>query len=346
MHVIVLLFLLWVGSFGSALHAAEAAKLNLFIWSEYIDPSVVADFEKQFHCKVVIDLYEDAESMLAKLQSGGVAQYDVVVPPDHLVPTMAKLKLLAPLRRDKLPNLKNLEPRFANPPYDPTNAFTVAYQWGTVGILARKTGSKPLDETWGLFFDPAKQPGPIVLIDSLRDQIGAALKYRGQSLNATDPKSLKDARDLLLETKKRALAFEGSVGGKNRVLAKTARAAIVYSGEAGRAMSEDADLTYFVPREGSQIWVDTLAIPSKAPHRDLAESFLNYMLDARVGARISNFTQFSSPNQAARDFIKPELLKNPILYPGEELMKRLEFLQDLGAKTRIYDEVWTQVKSK
>ena len=342
--------LLWICAgciFGAErLHAAGEKALNLFIWSEYLDPAVVSEFERKHQCKVVIDLYEDAESMLSKIQNGGVSQYDVVVPPDHLVPTMIKLKLLAPLRKERLPNLRNLEPRFAQAPFDPTNGFSVAYQWGTVGVLARKTGSKPVEETWGILFEPSKQPGPFVLIDSMRDQIGCALKYRGYSLNSTDPRQLKEARDLILTAKKRALAFEGSVGGKNRVLGKSARAAVVYSGEAGRAISEDPDLFYFVPREGSQIWVDTLAILARAPHRELAEDFLNFMLDARVGAQISSYTQFSSPNRAAREHIKPEQLRNPILYPDESVMKRLEFLHDLGAKARIYDEVWTQVKAR
>ena len=344
-----LLVMTWLlaGAVWAAFTAeAQNQKLNLFIWSEYLDPAVTKDFEQAFHCKVVVDVYEDAESMLSKLQGGGVSRYDVVVPPDHLVPSMIHLKLLAPLRLERIPNLKNLESKFLNPPYDPGNRFSVAYQWGTVGVYARRSGGKPIDETWGIFFDRALQPGPIALIDSSRDQIGMALKYRGHSLNSTDLKQLREARDLIVEAKKRAVSFEGSVGGKNRVLAKTARAVIVYSGEAGRGMAEDPDTYYFIPREGSQIWVDNLAIPAKAPNRDLAESFVNYMLDGKVGARVSNFTMFSSPNRAAKEFIKPESLKNPVLYPDETVMKKLEFLLDLGANTKLFDEIWTHVKSK
>src|ERR1044071_4130825 len=123
-----------------AASCAVAAKnqLNLFIWSEYIDPQIVADFEKQFDCKVTIDLYEDESSMMAKLQGGGAALYDVVVPPDHIVPAMIKLKLLAPLRHENMLNLRNIDDRFASPAYDPSNRFTVPYQWGTLGIYARK----------------------------------------------------------------------------------------------------------------------------------------------------------------------------------------------------------------
>jgi spermidine/putrescine transport system substrate-binding protein len=321
-------------------------KLNLFIWSEYIDPAMVADFETRFDCKVGVDLYEDAESMLARIQNGGTALYDVVVPPDHLVPAMIKLGLLAPLAKERLPNLKNLDERFVNPPYDPGNQYTVPYQWGSVGIFLRRTNGLAVPDSWSVIFDARQQPGPFILIDSVRDMLGAALKFKGHSLNSTDPAHLKEARDLVLEAKKRSLGFEGSVGGTNRVLAKGARAAIVYSGEGVRGMTDDKETVYLIPKEGSQVWVDNLAILAKAPHRDLAEKFVNFILDAKEGARLSNFTQYSSPNKAALAFIRPEDLKNPTIYPPPELMQKLEFLEDLGAKTRLYDEIWTQVKAR
>ena len=331
---------------GGSLPAQAQAKLNVFIWSEYLDPQVVREFEQQFACKVTVDVYEDAESMLAKLQGGGTALYDLVVPPDHLVPTMVKLGLLAPLRPATLPNLKNLDAKFANPPYDRGNKFSVAYQWGTVGLLVRPVAGKSVPETWGLVFDAKLQPGKFVLIDSVRDCLGAALKFKGHSLNTIEIPHLKEARDLVIEAKRRAAGFDGSVGAKSKVVAKSVAAAIVYSGEAARAMTDDASLRYIIPREGSQILVDNLCIPAKAPHRDLAEKFINYVLEAKVGARLSNFLQFATPNAAARPFIKPEDAKNPAIYPPADVMVKLEFLEDLGAKTKLFDEAWMQVKAR
>jgi len=327
--------------------ALSATKqLNLFIWSEYIDPQIVADFEKQFDCKVTIDLYEDESSMMSKLQGGGASLYDVVVPPDHTVTALIKLQLLAQLRHENIPNVKNLDARFGNPSYDPGNRFTVAYQWGTVGIYLRKPKAKIIEETWGLLFDPTKQPGSFIMMDGYRDMIGAALRFKGHSPNSTDPQQLKQARDLLLSAKKRSLGFEGGVGGKNKVLAKGAVAAVAYSGDAIRGIKEDPETYYFIPKEGGQIWVDNLAVLAKAPHRDLAEKFLNYILDARVGARLSNFNQYATPNQAAKPFINPGDLKNPAIYPPPDMMAKLESLNDLGKAAKLYDEVWTQVKAK
>ncbi len=344
MRVLLILIAILLG--WSAPVIAAEGRLNVFIWSEYLDPEVVKDFEQQFACKVTVDVYEDAESMLAKLQAGGTSLYDLVVPPDHLVTTMVKLNLLAPMRPANLPNLKNLDAKFANPPYDRGNKFSVAYQWGTVGILVRPVAGKPVTESWGLVFDAKQQPGTFVLIDSVRDCLGAALKFKGHGLNSTEIPHLKEARDLVIEAKRRAAGFDGSVGAKNKVVGKSVAAAIVYSGEAARAMTDDATLRYVIPREGSQIWVDNLCIPAKAPHRDLAEKFINFVLEPKVGARLSNFLQFATPNAAAKAFIKPADLKNPAIYPPAEVMAKLEFLEDLGGKTKLYDEAWTQVKAR
>lgn len=322
-----------------------AQPLHVFIWSEYLDPEVVRDFERGFDAKLTIDLYEDAESMLTKLQSGG-GQYDIVVPPDHVVPVMVKLKLLTPLRREKLSNFKNLDPRFTGLVFDPKNEFTVPYQWGTMGLFLRKVPGKAVPDSWAALFDPAASIGSFVLIDSMRDAVGAALKFQGHSLNSVVPAELKAARDLLVAAKKRSAAFEGGVGGKNRVLARSAAVAIAYSGDAVRGMKEDPETVYVIPKEGSEYFFDNLAIPARAPHRDLAEQFINFLLEAKVGARISNFTQFATPNAAAREFVKPEDLKNPAIYPPAELMPRLELVNDVGAATRLYDQVWTEVKAR
>jgi len=346
-----LVFLAWLALLGLTLglgpsaHAAAKA-LNLFIWSEYIDPTVVADFERQFDCKVTTDLYEDESAMMAKLQAGGASRYDVVVPPDSKVPPLIKLGLLTPLRLEKIPNLKHCDARFLNPPYDRSNRFTVAYHWGTVGLFVRFTGEAPPPASWGLVFDPAQQPGPFVLIDSPRDLIGAAMKFKGHSLNSTEAAHLKEARTLLLDAKRRSVGFDNSVGGRNKVLGNAARVAIVYSGEAARGLTQDKHTAYLYPREGTQMWVDNLAIPVQAPHRELAETFINYLLEPAVAARNARFTRFATPNRPARALLPEADLKNPAIYPPEDVMSQLEFLEDVGSKSRLFDEVWTSIKAR
>jgi spermidine/putrescine transport system substrate-binding protein len=284
--------------------------------------------------------------MLAKLQGGGVALYDVCVPSDYIVPALLKLQLLAPLRHENIPNLKNLDRQFASPSFDPGNKYTVAYQWGTSGLYLRKAADKSIEETWGLIFDAKKQPGAFLLIDDMRAMIGAALLYKGHSVNTTEPQHLKEARAILLDAKRRSQGFASGVEGKNRVLSKGVHLAMVYNGDAARGMREDADTHYFVPKEGGEIWLDSLCIPAQAPHRDMAEKFINYILDPRVGARLANFNRFATPNAAARAFINAEDAQNPAIYPPPEVLAKLQFVHDLGKKLRLYDELWTQVKAK
>lgn len=334
--------------FCAASLSAANYKLNLFIWSEYIDPDIITEFEKRFDAKVVVDLYEDESAMLAKLQGGGAAQYDVIVPPDHVVPALIKLNLVAPLRQQNIPNLRHVDPRFASPWYDPSNRFTVPYQWGTLGIYARKPAASaaPYRESWALLFDAKEQRGDFVLIDSARDAIGAALKFKGHSLNSTDKPHLADARDRLVDAKKRSRGFAGGVGGKNKVLAKEVAMAMAYSGDALRGINEDADTCYFIPKEGSQIWMDNLAVCAKAPNRLVAERFLNFILTPEIGARLADYNLYATPNLAARAHVRPENLANSIIYPPTDVMQRLEFLQDVGKGRQLYDEVWTQIKAR
>jgi spermidine/putrescine transport system substrate-binding protein len=326
--------------------AAGPCELNLFIWSEYIDPEIISDFESQFGCKVTVDLYEDNESMLAKLQGGGTSLYDVVVPSQYVIPVMANLGVLAPLRHENIPNLANLEEKFRSPVYDPGNRYSVAYQWGTVGIYLRRPAGQAVDESWAVLFEPGKDPGPFLLMDSVREMLGSALRYQGKSVNTTSPEEIKAAAAILADAKKRSQGFEGGVGGKNTVLGRAVAAAVVYNGDAVRGTADDPETYYFVPREGSTIWVDSLAVPAQAPHRDAAEQFINYILDPQVGARLSNFNQYATPNKAAKPFINPEDLANPAIYPPSEVMEGLEFIVDLGDENRLYDEAWTQVKSE
>ena len=324
---------------------AGAEQLNIFTWSEYLPPEVVADFEKRFVCKVVLDFYDSPEAMLTKVQSGGSSLYDIVVPSDETMASLIGQNLVATIDHRKLPNLKNLEPRFLNQAFDPGNKFSIPYQWGTLGILARTMPGQPLESSWSLFFDPKKQPGSIVLLDSPSDMIRAALKFKGYDFNSTNPKHLKEVRDLLADAKKRSRGFANTVAARKAVLDKTARAAIVYSGDGIQVTKEDPAITYFIPREGSLIFIDSLVILRQAPHPDLAHKFINYILEPEIGARISNTYLFATPNREAKKLIHSELLTNSVVYPNDETMQRLEFAKHLGRDSRLYDQVWTSVKS-
>lgn len=327
--------------------SAQGQTLNLYIWSEYIDPDILTAFEQETNSRVVVSLYESNEDMVAKLRGGGVSQYDIVVPTDYIVPTMLELGLLQPLNKDLIPNFSNLGEKFVSLPFDPEDTYTVAYQWGTTGIGYRKDRlPEDFKRSWGLIFDPAQQQGPFVMIDEMRTLIGSAALYLGFDMNTTLSAELRQIQQLLIESKRRSAGLIGGVGGKNQLVSGTANVAIVYSGDALQAAEETPEIGYFIPEEGTSIWVDTLAIPAQAPHPELANRFINFILDAKVGAQLSNYNRFATPNAAALPGINPEDLQNPAIYPDEETLAKLTYFRPLsGEEMRLIDALWTSVKS-
>ncbi len=339
--------LLVLALFWPQITSAQRQTLNLYIWSEYIDPAILTAFEKVTNSRVVVSVYESNEDMIAKLRGGGVSQYDIVVPTDYVVPNMVELGLLQPLNKDLIPNLSNLGEKFVGLPFDPENTYTAAYQWGTTGIGYRKDRlPENFERSWGLIFDPQQQYGPFVMIDEMRSMIAAAALYLGFDINTTVRSELQQIQQLLIETKRRSAGLIGGVGGKNQLVSGTANVAIVYSGDALQAATENPNIGYFVPREGAHIWLDVMAIPAKAPNPELANRFINFILDAEVGAQLSNYNRFATPNAAALPLIDPEDRKNPAIYPDEETFAKLGYLKVLsGEELRLIDALWTTVKS-
>lgn len=327
--------------------ASASSELHLYIWSEYIDTQIVKDFEAANHCKVVIDLFESNEQMIAKLQAGGVSQYDLVVPSGFVVPSMVQLGLLRKLSHDSIPNLKNIKPMFRATAFDSGNVWTVPYQWGTVGLVANRKLLPDFKPSWSMVLKPGGRK-PFLLFDSEREMLGSVLKYLGKSANTLDKADLEAASKVLLEAKKDAdfLGFEANVGGKNKVVAGTAAVAMAYNGDAVKAMAEDSDIVFANPVEGGVMWVDNLAIPVKAPNAALAYKFIDFILDAHVGARLSNFNQYATPNEAAMPFIDPVDIANPAIYPDSATLAKLEAVTDLGKDGRLYSETWKIVKSR
>jgi spermidine/putrescine transport system substrate-binding protein len=326
-------------------------ELNFYNFAEYMDPKILADFQKHTGVKVNESYYESTEDMVAKLQhGGGVSQYDLVVVTDRAVPQMARLGLITKLDHAALKNLGNLDERFQKLDVDPGNQYSVAYQWGTVGILYNKKKLPDLEPSWGAIFDPAKQKGRFLLLDEMRDMVGVALRYKGFDVNTVKPEELKAASEVIIEAKrsKKALGFEGGVGAKNKIAGGSADLGIVWNGDAFRAIEDDPKkrLDYVIPREGSMIWTDTIAITGKAPNPRAAHAFIDFLLDPKVGARLSNFNKFATPNKASLPFIDPADAKNPILYPSPETLATMQSLRDVGEADRLYDEVWTAVKSR
>lgn len=176
--------------------------------------------------------------------------------------------------------------------------------------------------------------------------IGAALKYLGKSYNTTVAADLKAALELLRIAKPKSVGFGGSPDAKQKLLSGQIVMGIMYNAEAVRASLEDKRIGYFIPKEGAEIWLDSMAIPKDAPNWQLAHKFINYLLDAKVAAQNANNTQNSSPVDAARPFIDKAALANPAVYPSSATLATLEYSKDMGTNQRLYDAVWTQLKAR
>ncbi|MGB8701878.1 MAG: spermidine/putrescine ABC transporter substrate-binding protein [Thermosynechococcaceae cyanobacterium] len=330
-------------SSGTASSDAAAQTLNIYNWSTYIAPESLEAFQKQFNVKIKYDTFESNDALYAKLKPGNPG-YDVIFPADYMVKRMKDEGMLETLNLAKIPNLKNLDPKFANPAYDAGNQHSAAYQWGTLGIGYNSEKTKKTPDSWGAMFDSQYQ-GRVAWLDDVRYTLGAVLIYLGFDPNTTNPDEILKAKNTLIAKKGMISAFAPDTG-QNLLNQGEVDLTFEYSGDIFQVMEENKALNYAIPKEGTIVWVDNMAIPKGAPHQDLANEFINFILEPKVGAQISNFIHYGSPNKTAVDqkLIAEADLKNPSIYPSPEVFKKLKVLKDVGENIKLYDAAWTEVK--
>jgi spermidine/putrescine transport system substrate-binding protein len=333
---------------SQAASSDEPRKLNIFIWSEYIDPDVVAEFEKQRNVKVRLDLYESNEEMVAALQTGRKGAYDLIVPTTYYIPSLVNMGLIEPLDHSLLPNMANLDPRFTTIEEDPGNKYGIPYQWGTSGLIVRTDDPGSIDPSWALLFEETASQGNFLLFDTARDVLGSALFYLGYSPNTTDIEEIREAGELLIKVKNRPnfMGFNGGVDGLSKVVSKVAALAQVYNGEAVKATFEEEGIYFVTPKEGCEIWLDVFAIPAGAENVSVAHEFLNFIMEPEISARLADYSMYATPNIKALDLVRQEDRANPAIYPSDDLVEGMEFYRDLGEASRLYEETWTIVKSR
>ncbi|MFV2000454.1 MAG: spermidine/putrescine ABC transporter substrate-binding protein [Acidimicrobiia bacterium] len=343
--------------------------LNLYNWTEYIPTGslaedaevkdLVAGFEDEFGVSVVLTEYDSNETMLAQIDAG--VGYDVVVPSDYMVAIMIDSDLLVKLNQAAIPNMANVDPLFTDAAYDPGNQFSAPYQWGTTGIgYSYDAIDDSNGVSWGVIFDPdmnEANAGFISLLDDTRETLGAALKYLGYSLNTTNPDEVDEAAALISATKDRIAAFNSSgywtlltsgetnvAQGWNGDFLAEYDGISEYDDDGNVVYDAYEDFGYAIPIEGAAAWVDTMAIPTTAEHPCTAQTFVNYMLDGENGGELTNYNYYASPNAAAAEFIYPEILEDPTIYPVPETMEILEFFEDLGDFNIYYADAFSAAK--
>jgi len=318
--------------------------LNLFCWSEYVPQSVIDAFTKESGVTVNVENYDSNEKMLAKLLAGG-AKYDLIQPSEYVVESLIKQGRLAELEHASIPNLKNLDPKFANMAHDPGNKFSVPWMAGSVGIVVNTEKIKD-DITGYADVFSGRYKRRIVVLDDNREIVSWALSTLGIPINDIDKDTLAKAKPVVKSWLAQVKAFD-SDSPKTKFLKGDVDIGIVWSGEAATLWQEtkgSGKFKFVLPREGAHMFVDSLCIPKGAPHKEAAEKFINFILRPEISALISKDFPYTNPNQAARELLTKEQLGNPASYPPGE--PKLEVFKDIGKTARDIDKAMTDLRSR
>lgn len=317
--------------------------LSVFNWTTYVAEDTISNFEDACGVTVVYDTYESNEALLSRLSNGNPG-YDVIFPTDYMISQMIGRELLETIDLSKIPNFANLSDTFTDTAFDPGNAHSIPYQWGTIGIGYNATTVGEPITSWAQVF---AYDGPVAWLEDLRSMIGVGLIMSGFDPNSTNPDEIAAARDFLVANGANVVSIAGD-DGQAQLERGDVDITVEFSGDIFQVIAdcECEDYAYVIPEEGSPVWVDNLAIPVGAPNPDLAHAFIDYILDPQVGADISNYTAYGSPNQAAIDagLIDPELQANPGIYPTADVQDRLFFIVELPEVETNYNDAWDEIK--
>lgn len=341
--------LIVIGGFiyGQKDGTSKNGQVIVYNWGEYIDPEIIDLFEEETGIDVIYEEFETNEIMYPKIQSGAIA-YDVVCPSDYMIQRMIENDLLAEINYDHIPNLKYIGDNYMkmSRQFDPENKYSVPYLWGTVGILYnKKMVDEPVD-SWGILWDK-KYEDSILMQDSVRDAFAVALKYLGYSLNSTDLDELEAAKNLLIEQKPLVQTYVIDQV-RDKMIGGEAALGVIYSGEALYCQQENPDLDYVIPKEGTNIWIDSWVIPKNAKNVENAEAFINFLCRPDIAKMNFDYITYSIPNTAGRDLIEDESLRNsPIAFPDDSKLENCETFRFLGDDNdALYNRLWREIKSK
>ena len=325
--------------------------INVFNWGEYIDPSLIPEFEKETGIKVNYSTTPTCEEMYAKMRNGGV-NYDIVVPSDYMISRMIDEGMLAKIDFDKVPNFEYVDQSFRNPEYDPKNEYSVPYQWGSVGVVYNK---EKVDEnekdigSWDLLWNK-KYRKQILMFDNSRDAIGIALKKMGKSYNVSSEKDIRAAAQLLIDEKPLVQAyvqdqiFDKMEGGEAAIAPCYAGDYFLMAEELG---DEGSDmLGFYTPKEGSNLYVDAMCIPKDTQNKEGAEKFINFICDPKNMAANTEYIYYSTAESAAREMLPEEMKNSDVFYPSDDIKDSFETYVNLPVNCRrLYDKLWIKIMS-
>lgn len=341
---------LWLSPLLAACGDPDASRIAFLNWQDYIDPSILSDFTDETGLQVIYETYSSNDELAERLALAEVVRrkgrkatsFDLIVPSEYLLERLIRLDQLQPLDRAVVTSLDNLAPAFRAEPFDPGNRFSVPWATGTTGIGFDTTVfEQPPD--WSVFHDSAHQ-GRMTMLDEERDSMGAALFAMGDDPNTRDSGSIEAAGDWLVEAKQVVRGFD-SATYLDLLASGELVCAHSYSSDAQLAKKRNPDLDFTIPAAGGLRWIDSLCIPALAPNPAGANQFVEFYLTPEISALNSVAAQVDTGNEAALQFVPAEVRDNPAIYPPQDVLDRLRFIEDVGEAERLYRRAWDRVKA-
>lgn len=328
--------------------AKGSGKVVVYNWGEYIDPDVLDQFEEETGIEVVYEEFETNEIMYPKVATGA-ASYDLICPSDYMIAKMIANDMLQPINYDHIPNYKNIDETYIEQSkgFDPENKYSIPYCWGTVGILYNTSMIEEGDtvDSWEILWDE-KYKDNILMQDSVRDAFMVAEKLLGYDINTVDEKELQECTDKLIEQKPLVQAYVIDQV-RDKMIGGEAALGVIYSGEAIYTARENEDLEYVIPKEGSNVWIDSWVIPKDAQNVENAEKFLDFLCRGDIAVKNFEYITYSTPNKAARELIEDEDIKNStVAFPTAEMLENSQVYTYIGEDgDALYAKYWDKVKS-
>jgi spermidine/putrescine transport system substrate-binding protein len=321
----------------------EEPKLNFYTWDSYLGENTLDQFKGASGTTVNISYFATNDELFAKLR-GGNTGYDLIVPSDDGVSRLSQAGLLEPLNHELIPNFANIAPEFRDVPFDPARKFSMPYTWLVMGIGYRKSKVKGVPDSWKLLFDSDQYKGRIALVSEAGDLFRLCGLMMGHPINSLTPELIKEIEPVLTRQKAFVKAFHED-NGQDLLLQGEVDLVLEYNGDIAQAMKEDDDIGFAIPREGSQLNADNLAIPKGAPHPKNAHAFINFLLDKDVGKEVTETILYPTPNKAVKDAMPAEYRDNAIIFPPADVLKRCDYAEFKPDLQPLYEEALTRIRA-
>lgn len=334
-----------VFSVKSFMTISNKQEIRVFNAGEYVDTELIAQFEEEYNCKVIYETFDSNESMYTKLESG--SEYDILIPSDYMIERLIEEDFLQPIDRKKLKNIGNLHPDLLENTYDPDNAYTVPYFWGTVGIVydTNKVDKKDLKDGWEIL-NNKKYKGDLYMYDSERDSFMVAEKALGYSMNTENETEIQKAYQWLIDQNKRMNPVYAGDDVMDNMISGNKAMAVVYSGDGAYIIDENEDMSFFVPDQGSNVWTDAMVMTKYCTNQSLAYKFMDFFLREDVAIQNTEYIGYDSAVLGAYEYYRDEGYEgNPACAPDTSNPLNEEF-HSLPRDTKsLMASLWTKVKS-